>query len=227
MTSVYAPPRGDRHYFGIMALCLAGLVALALAPFLLPNPDWGFFAGEAGPIQVFSSAAYLTLLVALWRELGGAFMRRHIYLAILPIALCLRELDFHNRFTTMSITKTSFYLSAEVPLWEKALAVLVFGLLVWACCELLIRYGRAFLDGLRAGKAYAVAICLSGVLGVVSKAIDGIARKLAPFGIQVPGNIEDVSILAEEVMELGIPLFLLLAVFALVPRDARTGALRT
>jgi hypothetical protein len=47
--------------------------------------------------------------------------------------------------------------------------------------------------------------------------MDGIGRKLAPFGIDVPRDVERVAVLAEEVMELGIPLFFLIAVFAWFP----------
>lgn len=221
MTSTSTASDLDRHYYWMMALCLGGLLAVAISVFLLPGADFDFYTGESGPVQVFSAAAYLTAVVALSRETSRGFMLRHFYFMLIPVAMCLRELDFHNRFSTMSTTKLSFYISPEVPFWEKVLAVAVFAALIWAGGIILHRHATGFLDGLRRRRAYAIAIVISALLAVGSKTIDGIARKLAPLGIDVSSKIEEVSIVAEEVMELGIPVFLVVAIFAFFPRGER------
>ena len=199
-----------------MAWCFAGLAVIFASAFLLPSAKFEFYTGESGPIQVFSAAAYLMAVVALARETNGSFMWKHLYFAVIPIAMCFRELDFHNHFTTMSITRSTFFISPRVPLIEKAGAVLVYGVLVW-CGVMLLRHAREFLSDLRAFRAYAVSLVLAGGFAVVSKAVDGIGRKLAPFGLEITPVVEGAFIVAEEVMELGIPVFFLVAVFAFFP----------
>lgn len=197
-----------------MTLTLAGLAGLFLTALLVPAGNFDFYTAEGGPVEIFSAAGYLTVLVALWREGGRQFVLRHPYFMLIPAAMSLRELDFHSRFTAMTITKTRFYISAEIPLLHKALAVMAIALLLWAFVTMARRHAAELIAGLRAGRAYAVALVIAAGLVVGSKLLDGIARKLATYGIGISSHSTQIAEALEEVMELGIPLFMLVALFA-------------
>lgn len=213
----------DRHYFWWMLLCLAGLAVLLGVALLLPMPFSGYFTSESGPIEIFTAAGYMTVVVALCREGSGAFLRRNPHLVVIPVLMCLREMDFHSHFTTQSITRLTFYLSPEISLLEKAYGVAAFAAVVWAGL-MLLRNARGYLADLRRGRAYAVALLGAAFLVVFSKSIDGIGRKLAPLGIDISSEAGKVFGVAEEVLELGIPLLFLIAVFAYFP-PRRTGGM--
>ncbi|MEO3387472.1 hypothetical protein [Mesorhizobium sp. CAU 1741] len=202
------------HYYFLIALCLLGLAFVFAIAFALSGEQLDFYVGESGPVQVLSAGGYLTAIVAMWRETGSRFIWRHPYFAVIPAVMCMRELDMHNRFTTVSLTKSTFYTSSQVPLLEKAIGIVIVALLAWCVIAMLVRHTRAFLDALRSAQAYAYALFLAGAFGVVAKSVDGIASKLEPFGIAITPKLEQVAIVSEEVLELGIPVFFLVAVFA-------------
>ncbi len=207
----------DRHYFSISFFILVVLVLLALLPAHLSEETRNAYVSESGPIQALSAAGYLTVVVMLARELGIALLVRHSYLAILPLAMCARELDFHVMFTTLSMTKTSFYVSPEVPVIEKIIAVSLIGVLVWSVIGL-FRNAPALLADLRAGKAHAIAFVAAIALVPASEALDGIGNRLTGIGIALSEPAMAAAESLEEVIELGIPVFLLVAVFAFFPR---------
>lgn len=200
-----------------MALTVAILAVLIVIPFYLPHDMVGFYVSEGGPIQVFSAAGYLVVTTTLVREMDGASLRRHWYLPVIPLAMCLREMDFQTHFTTYSITKTSFYVSPDVPLWEKAFGIFVFAVLGTAGYLLAVRCGKAFLHGLRSLDVTSVAVAAAMVSAVASKVLDGAASNLDFLGISVQSTM--LSLVVEEVLELGIPIFMAIAVFSYFRRE--------
>lgn len=204
----------DRHYFKMM-MAIAVAIGLVLALVLAMEASTATaFLGEGGVIESLAAGGYIVCLVSLFREGGFRWAGRHFYFAAITLAMCLRELDFHSDYTTMSITKSRFYVSAEVPLVEKIGAVLVIGFLIYCGVVMVRRHGRSFLNGLRNFDAVALAIAAAALSAVAAKALDGIARKLGEFGLIVPESVETISLAIEEVLELGIPAFTALAVFA-------------
>src|SRR5690606_22866582 len=146
------------------AVCLAAIAILSIVAFFLPKAGHDFFVSEGGPVQILSAAGYVMVVIALWRETGAAYMWRHFYFAVVPVAMCLRELDFHVHFTAMSITKTSFYASSTVPLAAKVLVLILFGILGWAIVLMLVRHLAGFLADLRLRQTYAIAIAFAALL---------------------------------------------------------------
>lgn len=207
------------RYLSYMAVTAAALVLLMIVPFHLTPETQIFYLSEGGPIQVFSAAAYLVVMTTLIREMDGAALRKHWYLPVIPLAMCLREMDFHAHFTTYSITKTLLYVSPEVPLMEKIFGVLVFVFLGLAGYLLVVRCGRAFLNGLRSLDVTCLAVTAAIVSAIGSKALDGAASNLGFLGIDVQSTF--LSVVAEEVLELGIPVFLAIAVFSYSGRHQR------
>lgn len=218
-----APQAGTRrHYTSIMLICFAVLTAVFLSSFVMTDAGVAKLVGESGPVEIMSAAGYVTLIVALSREGGWAFLKNRLYFVIILVAACLREMDFHTRFTHGSINKKAFFLSPEDSLGAKVLAASVFLLLAWAGLMLVWRHGRSFVSALVAGRVYALAISVSIALAGMSKVLDGAARKLAGIGIVLSPFAERSLTVLEEVLEMGIPIFLVVALFAFFPW--RTGA---
>ncbi|MHB2267105.1 hypothetical protein [Aliihoeflea sp. PC F10.4] len=202
-----------------MAITAVLLVLLIIFPFYLTPDLQEFYVSEGGPIQVFSAAGYLVTMTTLIRELDGPTLRRHWYLPVIPLAMCLREMDFHAHFTTYSITKTLLYVSPEVPLVEKIFGVLVFVFLGITGYLLVVRSGRAFLNGLRSFDVTSLAVAAAIASAVLSKALDGAASNLGFLGINVQATL--LSVFTEEVLELGIPVFMAIATFSYFDRQRR------
>lgn len=199
-----------------MAVTVAVLVVLIALPFFLDPELQIFYLSEGGPVQVFSAAAYLVVTTTLVREMDGAALREYWFLPVIPLAMCLREMDFHAHFTTYSITKTLLYVSPEVPLAEKIVGVFVFVVLGVAGYLLVARCGKAFVNGLRRLDVPSLAVAATITSAVASKALDGAASNLGFLGIDVQSTL--LSVVFEEVLELGIPVFLAIAVFAYFDR---------
>lgn len=217
----YSTPESDRRYFAAIGFAAAALIALVIVPFFLNHDLREYYLSEGGPIQVFSAAFYLIIVVVLFREAGMQFVAEHFYFALLPLAMCLRELDFHTHFTSMSMTRLSFYLSGQVPMAEKLFAVVALAVLGLATLLMLRRHTGSFLAGLRRFDAAPVALALAVASAVVSKTLDGAARKLEPFGIEIGASVNFLLLVLEEVLELGIPIFMAIAVFAYLSRAVR------
>lgn len=166
---------------------------------------------EEGPIETGSAVSYVlcgaALLVvrpdwpAKWHAVG------------LLVLMCLRELDFHSRFTSMNITKIKFYLSAEVPAKEKLVGIMVIAYGVFAVYRLVRLEGKAWLEGLRAGHACAFGVLYGVLCAIISKTLDGFARKMHDLEWTVDARSADYAKYFEETLELGIALMFGLAIY--------------
>lgn len=202
------------------------MAALLVFPYFFDYPFKEYYVSEGGPIQVFSSAGYLVAIVALIRECGWDFVRRHFYFVLLPAAMCLRELDFHVHFSPISITKTSFFVAPEISILAKLVVVALYAVLIGAFVVMARRHWRAFWDGLKAFDPVPLSIAAAAGIAVFSKAIDGPVRKLGAMGVEIGGDVIFTVIVLEEVLELGIPVFLALAAFSFAGRHGRTAGER-
>jgi len=213
------------RYFRQMGLVLLTILLLAVLPLTFFDDEMrNLYISEGGPIQVFSAAGYLVVMATLVRELPTKYLLKHWYFLAIPIAMCLRELDFHAHLTTYSITKTTFYISPDVALPEKLAAVSVFAILGLSAYRLVTENFRDFMRGLARYNASAVAIIAALGCAVLSKTLDGAASNLDVFGIHVTPNY--ASVVIEEVLELGIPMFMSIAAFAAFPaQDTRFAEL--
>jgi hypothetical protein len=197
---------------GLFILMLVGSVLLGSERFVQT------LTGEGGAVETLSAAGYLVAAAMLVREANQQFLKTHFYFVVILLALCMRELDFHNLMTTMSITKTSFYVSGDVPLLEKLAASVALATIGAAVVLAGLRHGRQFIAGLRGFHLPAVGVLAAGLSIIAAKTLDGLPRKLEGLGIDLGASAAVVSTGIEEVIELGIPLFLMCAVLAFFPR---------
>jgi hypothetical protein len=142
------------------------------------------------------------------------YLKRYHYFFILIIFFMLRELDFHERFTTMGIFKSRFYISGGVPLVEKIFGALVILVLLYVCVSILYRHGKDFFTGLKKRSVISFGTLLAVTFIAASKSIDGLARKLTGLGIEVSEQLSRHAEACEEILELGIPLVIFITLNA-------------
>lgn len=169
---------------------------------------------EEGPIEMMTVALY-ALAGGYWLVKTKATDLKWSWLFLALMAMfALRELDFHTRFTTMGITKTRFYVSPDVPLHEKVFGVAVTVFFIWVLVLLFKRHFFQFFALLWQRSVVGIGVFLTGSLIVVSKSLDGLVRKLAGVGIDLSGSLNFIATTMEEVLEMGIPLLMLLTIWA-------------
>jgi hypothetical protein len=204
-------------YYGLvwlsLILILAGFIMAGVGP-------KDYLLSESGPVEMISAIGYLLCAASLlW--LAGNWRGRWAATGLM-IMFGLRELDFHSRFTSMNLSKIKFYLSPDVALPEKLIGGAVLALFVYCVFRLFQLEGRAWLADLRRGRACAFGVLFAMFCVVASKSLDGFARKLADLNIQVSSQASSYASTFEEVLELGIPFMIGLAI-ACYYRHGRTG----
>ena len=184
----------------VIAACVVGLDWARL-------PEGGSLAREGGGIEMISMLGYLVATVAyLWTAQVPLWSVVSILLF-----MAARELDFDKAFTSEGILSTKIFVR-DSALWEKGLALGIWALLVATLVSLVRRRGAPMLRALRSGEAWAFAFVAGLAFAVASKSIDGIARKLAPFGIQFEEGTSEGFEVIEESLEILIPFFFTLAI---------------
>ncbi len=166
-----------------------------------------FLIRENGPVEIFTVIGYfLAFIVAVKMQLKGYNFGAGV--AVIIMTMGLRELDFHDRFTTMGIMKSRFYLSDSVPLQEKLVVSVLVLFLLCFLAAFIKKFYHPFLSALRTGNTAAI-LALQGIIfTIISKLIDS-----TPFLF---------AQIVEESMELAIPYFFLAAMLHL-PGTGREG----
>ena len=168
------------------------------------------FWSEGGPVEVAS--ALLLGLAAILLAVRAAREPSLWHLPVLALLLCLRELDL-DKAAGAGLLKSRTY-TGDAPLGVKLLGLAVIALTLSAAWRL-VRRGRApFLAAWRGGAAWPGLLVAGVVMVGVAKAIDGLNRKLEPFGLAVSERAAVFAGRAEETMELGFAALVVAAVLS-------------
>ncbi|PYE83917.1 hypothetical protein [Pseudoroseicyclus aestuarii] len=186
---------------------------LALTAFVV-GADWAMLPDgekltrEGGGIEMMSLIGYILAAgLYLW------VARPRVFWAVPMVLLFMaaREGDLDKRFTSEGILSTKILIH-DTALWEKLLALGLWALLA-ASVIALVRYrGPALLRALRQARPWALAVAGGILLAAFSKAIDGLARKLAPLGIDVSAPVGRGAGVLEELLEVLVPPLFMLAI---------------
>ncbi len=181
--------------FNIIYLCIFLIVIISTS---LGDDFAEFMSSESSPIEIFSTVGYfLAAAAALYSHRKGN-ISHGLNAAVILCAMALREMDFHDRFTTMGIMKTRFYLSHEVPTHEKIIAATIILVLLYVVIRFVCINARPFIQKVQEKNGPAL-LALNGIaFTVISKLIDG-------------NNTLFLGLL-EETLEFTIPFFFLLAI---------------
>ena len=202
------------RYFSIYALLALALIMLACVVSFLGPTKSALLLAESGPIEQLSALGYFCCVFYMAVRGGRAYLTRYSYVVVLITLFGCRELDFDKRFTTMGVLKSRFYLSTDIPIFEKLIGLIVIALIIWSVAMIVRNHIVSFLEGLRLVSVEATGVAAALLLLGFSKSIDGVARKLAPLGVDLSGRVSFLAGAIEEVMELGIPLFMIIVFHA-------------
>jgi hypothetical protein len=221
MTWLDARPSPSR--WTALALPLAAAFAALVLWWLLPTDEVRRLTAEGGPVERptewlwFAMAAVVAAAAS--SRLDAA---SRAALVVTMLAFGAREMDLHKAYTGKSVLKLSFYLG-EAPWRQKAVAVVVIGLVAAALLVLLWRHARGVWQRFRAGDAVATSIVVLVGAMAVSKVLDRSVNVLAEdFGIVASTQVHALVGALEEIIELSLPL-----VAGLAWWQARPAAVRS
>ncbi|MCP4935388.1 MAG: hypothetical protein GY927_14600 [bacterium] len=202
-----------------LAGLLVGLLGLAMVLAFCVSIDVSkTVIKEGGAIETISAVLYMVALVLFVLTFGLKAARRYWYILAALAGLSLREMDAHKALTTMSVFKSRFYSSGDVPMIEKLVGLGIIILLLYIFYLVVSRHLKGFVEGLRRFDPLSIAVFLALASMGIAKTFDGIGRKLADFGIILPPEDVYVFYVLEEVLELGIGLYFICAIIIYVSR---------
>ena len=200
----------DREITTGYIITLIALFIIFSPTFVLDGSNRDLFFDEGGIIEVASAIGYFLCVLLILYKGKINYLRKYYYFILLFIMSGFRELDFHKRFTTMGILKIKFFTSSNVPFTEKLVGFLIVLLLLHVLISIYKNHFRQFIEGLKNYSSISIGVFIVLLLLGISKTLDGISRKLGSFEIEIGSQVAIHLAALEEVLELGIPMFLLL-----------------
>lgn len=166
------------------------------------------FFSEGGWVEILSAISYVFCACYFMVRPERAQLWPYTVLMLLFAA---RELDFDKRFTEVGVLKGSFLFSPSVPLPQKILGGLVLLLAVYVVYRIVRHHMQPFFKAVGQRDLAATGWGVAIILLIISKAIDGLPRKAADLGMTVSYEAEVFAWALEEVMELGVGVYIFVA----------------
>ena len=194
-------------------LCLALLILLEVVLMFVAPQTLEYMLRENGPIENLSALGYLIGFAWLCIRAFRTANPTSFWSGLILLCLALRELDFHDRFTTMGIFKSRYYLSGAVPLPEKLIVTAIVLTLLIGMFLYTRKHYAHFLAACKERQTWALSIATAIFLAILTKSFDRLNEELSEFIFALSGiSTEKLFKISEEVLELGIPILLLLAI---------------
>lgn len=165
---------------------------------------------EEGPIEIVSAALHFICFFVIALKGGSAFFKKFPYFNILPLLFGFRELDFDNKFTTTGILKIKFFTRSDVPLYEKAIGFVVIFSVVVLVAMMIKKHFWPLVTELKKRSPIGIGVIMTIVIIIASNTLDGLGRKTKSLGWELHPLILKYSSVAEEIVELGIPILMIL-----------------
>lgn len=191
----------------ILVMCVLSVLSMQLG-----EHATSLLLKEGGVVETASAIGYVLCVVYLYSFERTESLRSHWYLYVIFLAMTLRELDFDKRFTETGVLQSKFLFASNVNLFEKGVGLLVLMLMLGAIVKWIARHAKPFFTGVRSYRSADWATGFALAFIVLTKSIDGLARKLEPLGVQVTIGVNELASRFEEVFELGIPITFLYAI---------------
>jgi len=188
------------------------VLAVALAWLMMQSLDAIVaISRENGPIENASAIGFALCALAVWMPAGTSTVTKAL-VSVLMLVLTARELDVDKRFFTRGLFKSSQYIRDDVPFGEKIVSALILLVILGCLVALVMRERQTIRTALRRWHAGTIALATTVVFAGIAKSLDGIGRKLAPFGVEVSDDLGVYLVGVEELMELAIMALLLVAI---------------
>lgn len=205
---VTSPSTGLWRPLGIALTLILATVGIDL----LTLPPGAKLTREHGGLELASALLYLWAAAVWMARQGWQGLARDWQVPAVLLMMSGREFDIDKSLTSVGLLKSDLYLTAEAPVWERLLGVVVLTFAVVTLVRLARRQGRGFLAGVRRGAPAQLAVLTGLLVAVLAKTVDGLGRKLQSFGIALDPAMGAWIGSAEEVIELFVPLLFLAAI---------------
>lgn len=203
----------ERQYIVRLRVVAMVVAILTVGINLLPPDLTLLMVVENGPVEMLSAVGLLAAAFWLFCRVGHDASGQPISAGVLVLLLGLRELDFHARFTTMGVFKTKYYISPAVPAGEKAIVSFIMICILIIAVRFLMHNFSKFVLALRQRQAAALAILAAIGYGLLGKGLDSLSSPLEPIITLFSSNPKLFLRTAEECIEFGAPICILLALY--------------
>lgn len=207
----------------ILAVLLLVFVVINFCIMQLPVEVATDLVREGHLIELVTVIEYfVAVLLLLWK--GFKENAESLSLsAIMVLLLALRELDYHEKFTTMGIFKTKFYVSPEVPVLEKSIVSVIVVLLILFVYYYLKKYTGPFWVELKKKNASAIFTAIGIGTMFFSKFLDSCSDYIEEIVINFYDEPVLFSRMIEETAEMIIPILFILAALYYNPRKPQAA----
>ena len=133
------------------------------------------------------------------------------YLPTLIVLFAFRELDYDKVYFTHGVLKSRQYFSDLVSFPELITSIFILLFIIVVLISIALKERKSFIKGIKSYEQPQLAILTSIVLVAITKTIDGAERK---FSIDLSDSIERLTMIIEEVGEMGIPIMFAIAIIS-------------
>lgn len=210
MTARHPLAAALRHrHFAAAALLVVAAIAVAIG-LAIPHGISLRFVEEGGAVETATLWTYGAAILGIWLlHWPGAPVLNLAAAGVALAAMAAREADLHSALYGISILKSLFYLEASAP--QILGALLMLAPVAWATSWLLMRYVRYCLRAPAHWPVAARTLALTVLVMVVAKVLDRVPATVGAWRGPLPDAVLHVMLALEEVLELSLPLFALLA----------------
>lgn len=198
---------------GTLVLLLATLVAVAS---IAINGVERAVLHESGAVEILS--AMLWLFAAAYIVLGQVPDTRFAgWLAGLFTLFFLRELDFHDWWFEPGLLHVQL-LTGSAPLWQKVVSAVTMLAIIATIVAVLWLGLRRFVKAVRDFDLSAWLVLIAMGCAAISSQLDGLGRKLEPYGVDITTATQDAAIVVEETLEIAFPMLIIQAISVAIRR---------
>ena len=166
--------------------------------------EHGFF--ESLTVYLYFLCLILILITWPWEKILSKW-----YFSALIILFALRELDYDKAYFTHGVLKSRQYFSDLVSFPELIISIFILLFIIVILISIALKERKSFIKGIKSNEQPQLAILTSIILVAITKTIDGAERK---FGIDLSDSIERLTMIIEEVGEMGIPIMFAIAIIS-------------
>ncbi|MEX0582252.1 MAG: hypothetical protein WD185_01165 [Sneathiella sp.] len=182
-------------------------MAIATAPIIIGLLlGWYWLDEQAKFFDENHTVEILSLIVllqgaAFWFVVNGSEGWREWQIPALFILFAMREQDFDKAFTSSGLLQLRTF-TKDAPWQERLLSAVIIAFLLLCLWRIARRNLPGWWRDLKNFQGYAITLLAAGILGLVGKSLDGLARKLFDFGIVIDQETSDHAGRFEETSEL-------------------------
>jgi hypothetical protein len=179
---------------------------------------------EGGPIEDITLVLYLVAAVSVFSFLMKfTTVKNAVSLAILLAAMFARECDFHNHFTGVSVFKIRYWLS-DAPYQHKLVALALISLVVVSLFYLIKDNAHKIKADNSKKISYSYTVITLLWFIPLTKLLDRSPAILREkFGLDLDDTFIALLSINEELLECGIPILVVLAIFQFVHYKRETA----